>query len=101
MVYVIGKPVASLNKSLTSWLADMGTGSAIVLGIVFGLMMAFDMGGPVNKVAYALAGGVGAGYLGGLAGGLIAGLIAKWISDQNVPAALRSIMPIVVTPLLS
>ena len=52
-------------------------------------------------LAGALAGGVGAGYLGGLAGGLIAGLIAKWISDQNVPAALRSIMPIVVTPLLS
>ena len=57
MVYVIGKPVASLNKSLTSWLADMGTGSAIVLGIVLGLMMAFDMGGPVNKVAYTFAAG--------------------------------------------
>lgn len=57
MVYVIGKPVASLNKSLTSWLADMGTGSAIVLGIILGLMMAFDMGGPVNKVAYTFAAG--------------------------------------------
>jgi PTS system fructose-specific IIC component len=57
MVYIIGKPVASLNKSLTSWLADMGTGSAVVLGIVLGLMMAFDMGGPVNKVAYTFAAG--------------------------------------------
>ena len=57
MVYVIGKPVASLNTSLTDWLADMGTGSAIVLGIVLGLMMAFDMGGPVNKVAYTFAAG--------------------------------------------
>jgi fructose PTS system EIIBC or EIIC component len=57
MLYIIGKPVASLNKSLTSWLADMGTGSAIVLGIVLGLMMAFDMGGPVNKVAYTFATG--------------------------------------------
>jgi PTS system fructose-specific IIC component len=57
MIYVIGKPVSSLNKSLTSWLADMGTGSAIVLGIVLGLMMAFDMGGPVNKVAYTFAAG--------------------------------------------
>jgi fructose PTS system EIIBC or EIIC component len=57
MLYIIGKPVASLNKSLTSWLADMGTGSAIVLGIVLGLMMAFDMGGPVNKVAYTFAAG--------------------------------------------
>jgi PTS system fructose-specific IIC component len=57
LVYVVGKPVASLNKSLTSWLQDMGTGSAIVLGIVLGLMMAFDMGGPVNKVAYTFAAG--------------------------------------------
>ncbi len=57
MLYVVGKPVASLNKSLTSWLATMGTGSAIVLGIVLGLMMAFDMGGPVNKVAYTFATG--------------------------------------------
>jgi PTS system fructose-specific IIC component len=57
MVYIIGEPVASLNQSLTDWLADMGTGSAIVLGIVLGLMMAFDMGGPVNKVAYTFAAG--------------------------------------------
>jgi PTS system fructose-specific IIC component len=57
MLYVIGKPVASLNKHLTNWLQTMGTGSAIVLGIVLGLMMAFDMGGPVNKVAYTFATG--------------------------------------------
>jgi PTS system fructose-specific IIC component len=57
MLYIIGKPVAHVNKSLTSWLTDMGTGSAIVLGIVLGLMMAFDMGGPVNKVAYTFAAG--------------------------------------------
>ena len=57
MVYIVGEPVASLNKSLTSWLADMGTGSAVVLGIILGLMMAFDMGGPVNKVAYTFAAG--------------------------------------------
>ena len=57
LIYVVGKPVASLNTSLTSWLKDMGTGSAIVLGIVLGLMMAFDMGGPVNKVAYTFAAG--------------------------------------------
>ena len=57
MLYVVGKPVASVNKSLTDWLASMGSGSAIVLGIVLGLMMAFDMGGPVNKVAYTFAAG--------------------------------------------
>ena len=57
MLYIVGKPVASLNKSITSWLADIGTGSAVVLGLVLGLMMAFDMGGPVNKVAYTFAAG--------------------------------------------
>jgi len=57
MLYVVGKPVAGLNEGLTTWLADMGNGSAIVLGIILGLMMAFDMGGPVNKVAYTFAAG--------------------------------------------
>lgn len=57
MLYIVGKPVASANKGLTNWLANIGTGSAIVLGIVLGLMMAFDMGGPVNKVAYTFATG--------------------------------------------
>ncbi len=57
MLYIVGKPVASANQSLTNWLATMGTGSAVVLGIVLGLMMAFDMGGPVNKVAYTFAAG--------------------------------------------
>ena len=52
-------------------------------------------------VAGALSGAMGAGYLGGLVGGLLAGLVARWISDQNVPLALKSIMPVVVTPLLS
>ena len=57
MLYIIGKPVASLNTALTDWLAGMGSSSAIVLGIILGLMMAFDMGGPVNKVAYTFAAG--------------------------------------------
>jgi len=57
MLYIVGKPVANLNTGLTDWLAGLGTGSAIVLGVVLGLMMAFDMGGPVNKVAYTFAAG--------------------------------------------
>jgi len=57
MLYIVGKPVASLNQSLTEWLSGIGGGSAIVLGIILGLMMAFDMGGPVNKVAYTFAAG--------------------------------------------
>ena len=57
MLYIVGKPVASLNTALTEWLQGVGTGSAIVLGLILGLMMAFDMGGPVNKAAYVFATG--------------------------------------------
>jgi PTS system fructose-specific IIC component len=51
--------------------------------------------------AGSVAGGIGSGFLGALVGGLVAGLVARWISNWNVPAALRSLMPIVVNPLLS
>lgn len=49
----LGEPVGALTHSLTSWLQGMQQGSIVVLAIVMGLMLAFDMGGPVNKVAYA------------------------------------------------
>lgn len=52
MIYVVGKPAASINKGMTNWLENLQEGSAIVLGLVLGLMMAFDMGGPINKAAY-------------------------------------------------
>ncbi len=51
--------------------------------------------------AGAVAGSIGSGFLGAMAGGLVAGLIAQWISGWPVPSAIRSIMPIVVNPLLS
>jgi PTS system fructose-specific IIC component len=55
MVYIIGKPVAAINAGLTAWLKGLNGGNAIILGIVLGLMMAFDMGGPLNKAAYTFA----------------------------------------------
>jgi fructose PTS system EIIBC or EIIC component len=55
MVVVLGKPLKWVFDSLTSWLNGMSGSSAILLGIILGLMMAFDMGGPVNKVAYGFA----------------------------------------------
>jgi PTS system fructose-specific IIC component len=58
MVYVIGTPVHLINVGLTNWLESMQAGSAIVLGLILGLMMAFDMGGPVNKAAYAFSVGL-------------------------------------------
>jgi PTS system fructose-specific IIC component len=53
MVLIIGKPIAEAQEAMTNWLNDLGGTSAVVLGALLGLMMAFDMGGPVNKVAYA------------------------------------------------
>lgn len=55
MFLVVGKPVASLQSALTDWLAGLSGANAVVLGVILGLMMAFDLGGPLNKVAYAFA----------------------------------------------
>ncbi|MEU5429810.1 fructose-specific PTS transporter subunit EIIC [Streptomyces olivoreticuli] len=55
MFLVVGKPVASLQKALTDWLGGLSGANAVVLGVVLGLMMCFDLGGPLNKCAYAFA----------------------------------------------
>ena len=57
MIYVVGTPIAKIMEGLTHWLANMGTANAVLLGAILGGMMCTDMGGPVNKVAYAF--GVG------------------------------------------
>ncbi|MCX5378047.1 fructose-specific PTS transporter subunit EIIC [Streptomyces sp. NBC_00091] len=51
-IYVIGKPISWVFESLTGWLSGMTGTSAILLGALLGLMIAFDMGGPVNKTAF-------------------------------------------------
>ena len=58
MFYVVGVPVSGLLKAMTAWLTSMQTSSALVLGLILGAMMAFDMGGPVNKAAYTFAVGL-------------------------------------------
>jgi len=55
MVLVLKVPVAALINGLTAWLSSLSGGALAVLGLILGLMMAFDMGGPVNKVAYTFA----------------------------------------------
>ena len=55
MIVVLGKPIAWLMDQLNDGLNSMSGSSAILLGVVLGLMMAFDMGGPLNKVAYSFA----------------------------------------------
>lgn len=53
MLFIIGKPIALLNKFLIDWLWTIQGTNGIILGIVIGAMACFDMGGPVNKAAYA------------------------------------------------
>ncbi|VAX76710.1 PTS system fructose-specific EIIB'BC component [Serratia symbiotica] len=53
MIYVAGRPVAKMMEFLTYWLQSLGTANAILLGAILGAMMCADMGGPINKAAYA------------------------------------------------
>ncbi len=57
-IYIIGEPVALLFSSLTHFLAGMQGGSEIILAMVLGAMIAFDMGGPFNKVAFLFGSGL-------------------------------------------
>jgi fructose PTS system EIIBC or EIIC component len=58
MIYLIAPPVKWLNDAMNAWLLGMQGANAVVLGIILGAMMAFDMGGPINKAAYAFAVGL-------------------------------------------
>lgn len=58
MIYVVGTPVAYILNALTAWLASMSSTNAVLLGALLGAMMAFDMGGPVNKAAYTFSVGL-------------------------------------------
>ncbi|WP_313085577.1 PTS fructose-like transporter subunit IIB [Pseudomonas sp.] len=58
MIYVVGAPVAKLLAGLTAFLDTMGTSNAILLGLLLGTMMCVDLGGPVNKAAYAFSVGL-------------------------------------------
>ncbi len=57
MVLFLGRPIAALMEALTNGLnALTESGAGVVLvGVILGLMMCFDLGGPVNKVAYVFA----------------------------------------------
>ena len=57
MIFVIGKPMTMINVGMASWLKNLSGANSAILGIIIGLMMAADMGGPINKAAYAF--GVG------------------------------------------
>ena len=58
MQFIVGTPIAWLMEALTEWLKSMGTANAVLLGALLGGMMCTDMGGPINKVAYAFGTGL-------------------------------------------
>ncbi|WPF65257.1 MULTISPECIES: fructose-specific PTS transporter subunit EIIC [unclassified Corynebacterium] len=55
MFLVLGKPLEAVMTGLQNWLNSMSGSSAVLLGVILGLMMCFDLGGPVNKAAYLFA----------------------------------------------
>jgi PTS system fructose-specific IIC component len=75
LVLVLGGPIAALTVALTDFLNGLSGTGAIVLGVILGLMMCIDLGGPVNKVAYSFA---------------VAGLSAGSISDNPAPLMIMA-----------
>ncbi|MFD5391720.1 fructose-specific PTS transporter subunit EIIC, partial [Streptomyces sp. NPDC127074] len=57
-IYVLGEPISWVFERLTDWLGGLTSTSAALLGIILGLMIAFDMGGPVNKTAFLFGAGL-------------------------------------------
>ncbi|HEY8699803.1 MAG TPA: fructose-specific PTS transporter subunit EIIC [Arthrobacter sp.] len=86
MFLILGGPIAALTTALNGWLSGMTGASAIVLGIILGLMMCFDLGGPVNKVAYAFA---------------VAGLSAGSVSNQAPWQIMAAVMASGMVPPLA
>ncbi|ROS52575.1 fructose-specific PTS transporter subunit EIIC [Frigoribacterium sp. PhB24] len=75
LVLVLGGPIAALTVALTDFLNGLSGTGAIVLGVILGLMMCIDLGGPVNKVAYSFA---------------VAGLSAGSLTDNPAPLMIMA-----------
>ncbi|MGV8912737.1 MAG: PTS fructose transporter subunit IIABC [Rhodoglobus sp.] len=87
MVLILGGPIASLTVALNNFLNGLTGASAVVLGLILGAMMGFDLGGPVNKVAYSFAvAGLGAGAIDNQAPWMI--MAAVMASGMVAPLAM-------------
>ncbi|HEX5752021.1 MAG TPA: PTS fructose-like transporter subunit IIB [Archangium sp.] len=78
MIYVVGAPMAAIMSAVTGFLTNMNSGNAILLGVLLGAMMCFDLGGPINKAAYTFGVGLlsaGAGSYGPMAAIMAAGMV--------------------------
>ncbi|MDP9936458.1 fructose-specific PTS transporter subunit EIIC [Paenarthrobacter nicotinovorans] len=86
MFLILGRPIVELTNALNAGLSSLTGAGAIVLGIILGLMMCFDLGGPVNKVAYAFA---------------VAGLGAASVSNQAPWQIMAAVMAAGMVPPLA
>lgn len=82
-VLVIGPPMKIVNEGLSSWLNGLGTTALVPLGVVLGLMMCFDLGGPLNKVAYVFA-------TTGLSNALASGAASSSGTEAKIMAAVMA-----------
>ncbi|MFB6078694.1 MAG: PTS fructose transporter subunit IIC [Halarchaeum sp.] len=96
MLFVVGVPVSIANAALTNWLQGMQGSQAVLVGAILGGMMAFDMGGPVNKVAYVFSVGlISEQIYAPMAAVMIAGMtpplgmaIANFVAPEKYPAEM-------------
>ncbi|GGC83512.1 PTS lactose transporter subunit IIC [Tersicoccus solisilvae] len=86
MLFILGAPIVWLTNALNAWLTGLSGAAAIGLGIILGLMMAFDLGGPVNKVAYSFA---------------VAGLAAGSVSNTAPYGIMAAVMAAGMVPPLA
>jgi PTS system fructose-specific IIC component len=70
-----------VQTELTEWLEGLQGSNAAVLGLILGGMMATDMGGPLNKVAYTFAVGL-------VASGVEAPMAAVMVAGMTPPLGL-------------
>lgn len=97
VVFVLGVPIALVDSALTATLEGMQGTNAALLGLILGAMMAFDMGGPVNKVAYVFGTVLVAdGIFGPMAAVMIAGMtpplglaLSYFIAPHKYPEQMR------------
>lgn len=76
MIYLIGPPVKIIMDAVSAWLNSLQGSSALLLGLLLGGMMAFDMGGPINKAAYTFAVGLVSTHINGpMAAVMAAGMV--------------------------
>ena len=92
MLWVIGIPIASSMDGLGRWLESMSHGSAFVLAVILGCMIAFDMGGPVNKTAFFFGSGLIAqghySVMGAVATAICIPPMGLGLANAHWPAAL-------------